>query len=275
VAVSARSVKNFARPARHGLVDLRGPGRTLAGSYVYEGERVATGWHHHDMHQLEYALLGVVEVETAQARYLLPPQQAAWIPAGLEHETTIDTAVRTISVFFDPGMIGDGGERARILAIDPLLRAMMVRSVRWPIDRPDADAVADRYFCTLADLVVEALDDEAPLSLPTSRHPVVAAAMAYTQAHLATATVGRVSAAVNVSERTLRRLFDGEVQLSWRSYLQHARVLRAMALLAGGDATVLEIATTVGFDSVTAFSRAFLQRCGETPSEYRQRVRAT
>jgi mannose-6-phosphate isomerase-like protein (cupin superfamily) len=56
-----------------------------------------TGWHTHALHQLEYAFEGVAEVETATARYLLPPQQAVWIPAGVEHCTTL-TRVRTASI---------------------------------------------------------------------------------------------------------------------------------------------------------------------------------
>ena len=43
---------------------------------------VVTGWHSHDMHQIEYAFEGVAEVETATTHHLLPPQQAMWIPAG-------------------------------------------------------------------------------------------------------------------------------------------------------------------------------------------------
>ena len=274
MAVSARSAKYLARTARRrGLVDMGRGDRTLAGSFVYEGAALVTGWHHHDLHQIEYAVRGVVEVETADGRYLLPPQQAAWIPAGLEHETTINTAVRTISVFFERRLVAGAGDRARILAVDPLLREMVVHSVRWPIERVERDAVADRYFHALADLVGATLDNESPLRLPTSTHPVVAEAMAHTQQTLATASAAGVSSAVNVSERTLRRLFDAEVGQSWRSYLQQARLLRATALLADGDGTVLDIATAVGFDSVTAFTRAFVQRCGETPSAYRRRVR--
>ena len=247
--------------------------RTLAGSYVYEGDRLVTGWHHHDVHQIELAIHGVVEVETAEARYLLPPQQAAWLPAGLEHETTTSTAVRTVSVFFEPSLIAAGGDRARILAVDGLLREMLIRSMRWPVDRVEDDPVADRFFRALADLVAESLENEAPLRRPGSHHPIVAAAMAHTQANLATATAASVSAAVHVSERTLRRLFHDEVGMSWRSYLRQARLLRAMALLAVERVTVLEVATAVGFDSVSAFNRAFLERSGETPSSYRRRSR--
>jgi len=251
---------------------MRAGGRSLAGSFVYEGARVVTGWHAHDLHQIEYALQGVVEVETAAAHYLLPPQQAAWIPAGLLHQTTINTAVRSVSVFFDLDLVPRAGDRARILAVPPLIREMIVFATRWPIERRTSDSFADTFFQTLAHLVEEGLDHEAPLSLPTSSNPVLAAAMAYTKEHLDTATVTDVSRAVGVSPRTLRRLFQSAVGSSWRSYVLQARVLRAMALLSEPGPTVLQVATSVGFDSVSAFTRAFANRCGETPSAYRRRV---
>ncbi|PRC56599.1 AraC family transcriptional regulator, partial [Mycobacterium sp. ITM-2017-0098] len=83
--------------------------------------------------------------------------------------------------------------------------------------------VSDRFFGTLAALVSEALDHEAPLSLPTSDNPIVAEAMNYTKQHLGTVTSEEVSRAVSVSERTLRRLFADTLGLSWRTYLLHAR----------------------------------------------------
>ncbi|WP_263993366.1 helix-turn-helix transcriptional regulator, partial [Mycolicibacterium fallax] len=130
-------------------------------------------------------------------------------------------------------------------------------------------------FRTLANLVTEALDHEAPLSLPTSEHPIVAAAMAYTKEHLDTATAEAVSRAVSVSERTLRRLFQESIGLPWRTYLLHARMLRAMALLAAPGQSVQETSSAVGFDSLSSFTRAFTQFCGETPTSYRKRVGTT
>ena len=129
---------------------------------------------------------GVVEVETARAHYLLPPQQAAWIPVGLEHQAVMNPDVKTVAVMFDPALIPAAGGRARIIAVSPLIREMMIYALRWPIDRPDGDPVSDGFFRTLGHLVSEALDHEAPLSLPTSDNPIVAAAMEYTKEHLST-----------------------------------------------------------------------------------------
>lgn len=270
---SALSDRDFAGTANpRPVIELRRGGRALAGSYLYEGDGLITGWHSHEVHQIEYALHGIVEVETDSAHYLLPPQQAAWIPVGLEHQAVMNPDVKTIAVMFDPSLIPDPGDRARIIAVSPLIREMMVYALRWPIHRPDGDDSSDTFFRTLAALVSEALDHEAPLSLPTTDHPIVANALAYTKANLDSATSDGVARAVSVSERTLRRLFAETIGLSWRTYLLHARMLRAMALLAAPGQSVQETSSAVGFDSVSAFSRAFAQFCGESPSAYRKRV---
>jgi AraC-like DNA-binding protein len=272
VTVSALSDRNLADSAKFPGIDLRRGGHAPAGSHLYEGDALITGWHYHDVHQIEYALSGVVEVETAAGNYLLPPQQAAWLPQGLAHSATMSPNVKTISVMFDPALIPNAGDRARILAVSPLVREMMIYALRWSIERAAGDPESDGFFRTLGNLVAEALDHEAPLSLPTSEDPVVKAAMAYTKEHLDAVTAEDVSRAVAVSERTLRRQFQASIGLSWRTYLLHARMLRAMALLAGSGQSVADTAIAVGFDSISSFTRSFAQFSGETPSAYRKRV---
>jgi AraC-like DNA-binding protein len=273
MTVSARPANDLLVAANIGMVDMREGMPVRAGTYPYEGDDLVTGWHTHDLHQIEYAFQGVVEVETEAAHYLLPPQQAVWIPAGLAHRTTLKR-VRTVSVFFDPEMVPSVDGRARILAAAPVIREMIVYGVRWPINRPASDPVADAFFEALAQLTHDWLDHETPLCLPTSTDPVVAAVMAHTNAHLDEVTARHVCRAVGVSERTLRRAFSAATGMTWRQYLLESRLLRAMALLAETGPTVLDVATSVGFDSVSAFTRAFGRYTGETPTAYRRRVTA-
>jgi AraC-like DNA-binding protein/quercetin dioxygenase-like cupin family protein len=277
VAVAARSVKDLPIPASHGVVAMRGEPGVAAGSWVYHGEGLASGWHSHPMHQLEYAVSGLVEVDTAAGWYLLPPQQAAWIPAGVQHRSIIHTSIRTISVFFAPEFVtdADAAARVRVLAVAPLLREMIGHAVRWPVSRQDGDLAAGRFFAAMADVLRDSLEHERPLALPTSPHPVLRAAAGYVNARLDSVTVPELSRAVGVSERTLRRLFAAELQMSCRDYLLQARLLRSMVLLADPEQTVLSAATAVGFADGSAFARAFTQRCGESPSRYRRRMRAS
>jgi AraC-like DNA-binding protein len=267
---------NMTVPARGGLRDVRAGSGARAGTYPFEvGTEVVTGWHHHDLHQMEYAFEGTAQVETVTARYLLPPQQAVWIPAGVEHCTTL-TRVRTLAVFFDPAsfdsVFSSAGERVRVIAVAPVLREMVLHARRWPIGRAASGPAPAAFFDALAHVIAGSLDQEAPLSLPVCGDPLVAAAMRVTLDNLADVTLTSVCAAVCASERTLRRAFLAQAGLPWRRYLLQARLLRAMALLSEPGPTVLSIAMEVGFDSVSGFTRAFRRLTGETPLSYRQRV---
>jgi AraC-like DNA-binding protein len=177
-----------------------------------------------------------------------------------------------VSVFFDPDMVRGADDRARVLAAAPVIKEMIVYAARWPISRPESDAVADAFFDALALLARDWLDHEAPLCLPSSGDPSVAAVMAYTKSHLDEVTASDVCRSVGVSERTLRRRFSAATGMTWRRYLLESRLLRAMAALAEPGPTVLDVAISVGFDSVSAFTRAFRSYTGETPTAYRRRV---
>jgi AraC-like DNA-binding protein len=276
MTVSADPAKHLVQSAITGLVDLRGNSRWAGGSLAFDGgEQLATGWHFHDVDEIEYACRGMVEVKTEARHYLLPPHQAAWIPAGLHHQTTLHAGAQTLAVLFEPGLVPVAGDRVRIIPVSALLREMMLYSERWPISRTESGEGADAFFQALGYVVAEALDDEMPLHLPVPADPVATAAADYTRAHLDRVTVSDVTRAVGVSERTLRRIFGTHLGMSWRSYLLRARVLRSMALLAQPDRSVLEVSIAVGFDDAGAFARSFARHCGETPSAYKRRISRT
>lgn len=272
MTVFARPAESMPPAANARLVTLRGGSGVAAGSYPFEGDVVDLSWHRHDLHQLEYAFEGIVEVETAVARYRLPSRQAVWIPAGLAHKSGFVKA-RTVSVFFDPALVRADADRARVLPVEPIFREMIIYAARWPIGRAASDPVADSYFEALAHLTVEGLDHEQPFYLPTSTDPLVSAAMRYTDAHLDAVSLDDVCRAVAVSERTLRRRFQAATGMAWRQYLLHSRLLHAMTLLGRDDRTVLGVATAVGFDSAGAFSRAFHAYTGQTPTAFRKERR--
>ncbi len=252
--------------------EMRKGSPVRAGTFGYEGEPAATGWHTHDLHQLEYSLHGAVELETEIARYLLPPQQAVWVPAGVSHQTTIGHTVRTVSAFFSPELISQPGDRVRVLAASPLMREMLLYGLRWPIRRSTDDPIADAFFVTLANLITDSLDHETPLHLPTTTDPLIAAVLDYIHKSLSVATPAEVAGSIGVSERTLRRKFLAATGINWRTYLTQSRLLRALALLADDGLTILEVAAAVGFGSHGALTHAFAAYTGETPTAYRRRV---
>ena len=268
MAVSTPTAEDRAEPA----IDLRHDPAIVSGTFEWDGPEVSTGWHRHPYHQLEYAFRGVAEVETPAGRYLVPPQQAIWIPAGLPHVTTL-REVHSISLFLHPDVAAAPDDRARVLAAAPVVREMLLHGRRWPIGRVGTDAAADRYFAVLTDLVLDWLQQEVPLHLPSTAHPLVRRILELTDADLAAASATTVARGAGVSPRTMRRLVADHLGMSWQSYVVQSRLQRAAAHLAGTDATVLEVANAVGFEHPSSFTRAFRRWIGETPSAYQRRVR--
>lgn len=246
------------------------------------GER-DTGWHQHDRHQLLYAVAGSLHLEVEGAQWLLPPQRAAFIPARAAHRVRCQTRVALRTVYLD-ARATTLPEATCVFAVTPLAREMILHAMRWgPADSAgsaalggagddDDSAVARAFFHTLALLAREWIRADAGLRLPRPQSPDLARAFEYALAHLETASMDEAARAAAVSPRTLARRFQSETQMSWRSFLRTARVLRGMELLAQPGTNVTEAALAVGFESLAAFSTCFRELTGESPSEYQRRV---
>src|ERR1700676_1337018 len=74
---------------------------------------------------------------------------------------------------------------------------------------------------------------------------------------------------VGTSARTLSRLFSSQTQLSFKSWCQRARIAAAIERLSmEADVSVKQLASSLGYASVPAFSHAFRQVTGKTPTEF-------
>lgn len=263
-----RRLKDLERAALVTLVDPAH--RPLAGAIPQEDYDLDTPWHVHDMHQLQYAFSGVVEVEDQHASYLLPRALAAWIPAGVVHRTRLHK-VRSGSVLFSPDMFQNAGERVRIIQVSPLMREMVLGAMRWPLT-VEQDRTGQAYFAALAMLCAEWIQEETPLRLPLTQDPKLQAAAAYTRTNHVHGNVGDVCKAVGISERTLRRRFRSGLGMSWEDYRRRARLLKAAALLSEGQMPIGNVAAEVGFESQSAFSRAFKELTGRSPRDFKTSI---
>lgn len=75
------------------------------------------------------------------------------------------------------------------------------------------------------------------------------------------------------SKYHFHRLFTAHTGLSLQQYIRWLRLKRAAhQLVVEKDKSIIEIAINAGFDSHEAFTRAFKQSCGLTPSEFRRQL---
>ena len=241
-----------------------------AGAHCSDGMQIDTGWHFHDSHQLLYAFEGAIELSSSRGRHLIPRQLAAWIPAGVTHRTSIHR-VRSGSVFFPADMVCDAGDRVRTVLVSPLMREMLREAMRWPM-REAPSPLGESFFLAMANLCREWITREADLRVPTSEEPRLKRALDFTTTQ-ADAQFPAVCRHVGMSERSLRRHLKSEIGMTWEAYRRRVRLLQAIALLSDSDTAVGEVATRCGFESQSAFAKAFRLALGETPRDYRARVR--
>ncbi len=81
-----------------------------------------------------------------------------------------------------------------------------------------------------------------------------------------------IAAAGAVSKRTCGMLFSRYIHKTPLEFLTDYRLRRSTELLEREDASILDIALTVGFSGASYYAETFRKRYGMTPSEYRHRA---
>jgi AraC family transcriptional activator of mtrCDE len=83
-------------------------------------------------------------------------------------------------------------------------------------------------------------------------------------------TIDRLSRNAAMSRATFLRHFGQETGMTVGAFLAQTRLMTAAELLQSTDATVAAIALEVGYQSESAFSRAFRAQVGRTPARFRR-----
>jgi len=117
---------------------------------------------------------------------------------------------------------------------------------------------------------------EQTVELDPSEDPFVTRARSILTEHLGEPgfTVRDWAALLYMDRTTLFRKFKAAVDRSPEEELREMRLQRAAQLLRAKAGNVAEVADVVGFASVSAFSRRFRERFGETPARHRNRLRS-
>lgn len=239
--------------------------RPLYGRVESLPNRALTFAHSHPWVQLSYAIAGVLEVQTARARFIAPPQRAVWVPAGIEHRVFSSPLTEMRSLYIDSRVAPWGAQACRVVAVSPLLRELIDSFSALPVEY-DEQGAAGRLCAVLLDQLQAAPEVELTLPLPADAR-LRAICSGLREEHDRQLSLADWSARLHVSERTLSRLFLRDTGLSFRAWRQRQRLLDALTPLERGE-RVTDVALACGYDSLSAFIAAFRQQFGVTPGEF-------
>lgn len=222
--------------------------------------------HAHGSDQLIYAIRGVMEVTAGDTLWMVPPQFALWVPAGILHSIRMARPVSMRTLYVRAGRVRRVKECA-VVHVTPLLRELTLEAVR--LRKLNTRERGER---ALTDLIALQLERATPV--PTSvrlpKEPRTAAVCgAVLQNPGGTGTLSALCAAAYVSVRTVQRVFRVEMGVEFEAWRRQVRLMGAIALLSQGR-SVKEAAYAMGYKQPGGFIGAFRRTFAQTPKAWIQ-----
>jgi AraC-like DNA-binding protein len=254
-------------PTLHGSHRMAGDGVHLWATHYKKGTRLGT--HMHREAQFVYAARGTMQVTTPKGRWLVPPDRAVWVPARLEHAIDVLADIDMRTLYFDLAWLkrqqkSNSLKSEFVVRVSPLLH----QAILALFDKANTGERVE-LLIKLAMLELRHAGDSATF-IPLPHEPRCRrAADIVLRAPAAMHEIETLAQQVGTSARTLSRLFAAETQLSFKSWCQRARIAAAIeALSTKANVSVKQLAADLGYASVPAFSHAFRQITGKTPTEF-------
>ncbi len=221
--------------------------------------------HRHNRAQMIYAQTGVVTVVMADGRWMVPPDHALWVPAGVEHSVRARGLVRMCSIYVKPGAVASLPVQARVVGLTDVMRSLMLEAVTLPLSYTPESRAGLIMALILAEIE---LLPEKPLGLPFPADVRLGALChAFLDAPSPHATIDDWAERLAMSRRAFTRHFRKETGLSFSAWRQQACLFAALPRLAGGE-PITTIAFDLGYESVAAFTTMFKRMMGMPPSRY-------
>lgn len=219
--------------------------------------------HSHKRHQLLYALSGVMRLQTERSSLMVPPDRAVFIPAGTPHSVSIHGDVDMRTLYIASSTETQIKHGLRVLTMTGLLRELILALSLEPVNYGQ-----NSRGSRLARLIEDEINrvDELSLGVPLPRDPRLQRLCAAMLADLSDSrTLNSWADVVGASPRTLARLFDADLGMSFREWRQRCRFHIALEALSNG-CTVAQVAKESGYSSPSAFTAAFSKATGLKPS---------
>ena len=226
--------------------------------------------HTHQRGQFAYAACGVISVFSGQGNWVVPPQRAIWVPAGVAHEMTMAGPVTMLNTYIANPAAGQLALPAhcQVFGVSPLLRQLLLQAQDIPAlyDETQREGLLMR-------LLLHEIAAMPPLSLnaPLPNEPRLARACRHLLAQPSlNIGIDDMTRQVGMSRRTFTRRFQRATGLSVGEWLLAERLRRSQELLETSSHSMDRIAELVGLKTAAILRQHFRTRFGVSPSEWRR-----
>lgn len=222
-------------------------------------------FHSHKKAQLMLSLRGVGMCEAAGSIWIVPPGAAIFIPQGIRHRVAAAGNIKGYAVFIEGKKSPALPVTCTTIRVNNLLRELIIRSANFPANFKQG-GMESRINALLLEEIAAAPTGGLHLRMPTdARIRAVFQSMMENPANRG--TVDSWAKRAGMSERTLARVISTETGMSFGRWRQQLNLLLALQWMAQG-ATVQQVSSDLGYQSVGSFVTMFRKALGEPPARY-------
>ena len=232
--------------------------------------------HCHNKVQLTYVEGGIAYVHVKENTFVIPARHYVWLPQGQDHFVQIRhtaTAIRSIYFYTHDDNADPFYERIGIYPVNNLLHEMILYTGQWH-GNMKAGSKPYTFLTALKNILPQLGAQHLPIVLPTTQNERLRPILLYLDKNPSQVlTLETVSKKFGLSERSLSRLFQLVLKISFLQYLKQLRMVKAVEMMLQTDLTLSQIAYATGYNSISAFSNTFYQVTHMRPSEFSDTVR--
>lgn len=220
--------------------------------------------HAHARGQLLGASTGLLTIGTEAGQWVVPAIHAVWIPPHHKH------SLQSHGAYFGWSVYVAEPECAMLPAIpctlrsSGLLREAVSRAAGWKGEVLDQGQ--ERIARVILDEIASLPHEDLGLPMPADVR-LARIAHAFTGNLLDERKAEDWADWAGIPARTMTRKFVVETGFTFTEWRQRARLMRALELLAAGQA-VTSVALDVGYNNISAFIAMFRRVFGVTPTRY-------
>ncbi|MCW8932120.1 MAG: helix-turn-helix transcriptional regulator [Gammaproteobacteria bacterium] len=221
--------------------------------------------HSHPRGQLLYARKGIVRIVSTQGAWLVPTDQAVWVPPNIKHEVIAIDSVNILTLFIDPSAINDLPINCSVVHMSSLLKSLLESAIEIG-NAYSAKGAEQRLMQVIIDQMKNL--KQTNLHLPITQEKRLKRVIDHLISEPSdNRSLEELSVISNTSARTLARLFHQETNMTFGQWRRQLRLLEAIERLEQGQ-SVTRIAFELGYQSPSAFVAMFRRNLGKPPSNF-------
>lgn len=226
--------------------------------------------HQHKKGQLLLVLGGIAYLKTAEKEYYIPSNHYIWIPQNYPHNLMYNAQdLHIINIYFPESNRDEFYNDLGIYPVSKLLSEMLSFSEKWQGNFFPGDWEYE-FLYTLWSLLSKENLRKFSIQLPTTDDLRLNTITSDLRKRISEPlTLEETASKFGISVRSLTRLFQTQLHISFIQYVKMLRVIRAMELIKNTNLTVTELAYEVGYSNISAFSNTFFQLTNMRPTEFK------